>query len=702
MKIKLDENLGNRGADILRVAGHGPARGTKRAGTRNDRSRRSSVRGQTDNGLSVVSLFTGAMGLDLGLEEAGFRTAVAVESNPDATATIRSNRPRIPVIEQPISQVTTAEILETAGLEAGKVTLVAGGPACQSFSTAGKREALGSASGSLIYEFVRVVKEARPEFFLMENVRGLLSSAVLHRPLNRRGPGHPPLRDEEELGSAFRKVTGLLGELGYYVVFDVLNAADFGVAQTRQRLVLIGSRDGRPVTMPTPSHGEDGRGNRPGWRTLREALAGVQGGEGECVQFVPSRRRYLAHVPLGGNWRDLPEEMRAEALGGAHRSWGGRTGFLRRLSWDRPCPTLNADPDHKATALCHPDKLRPLSVLEYARVQGFPDGWVVVGTVKSKYRQLGNAVPVELGRALGTAVVRARYGRRRSGPLGEVECHDLGLLDRLSARLRTRLNPPRMREGSEGGTCGEWRGGRPAWRDDASAYVPGHLIGAVGKAKTASKVTRKLREAYGTPDLGNYREPVDELFFILLSQRTTGPSYERVFAKFKEWAGDWGTLRGKAVGRIARVIARAGLGKQKAQHVVGIVERLHAEFGRITLEPLRGQSDTETEAFLTSLPGVGVKTAKCVMLFSLDREVLPVDGHVARVAKRVGLVDPSASRARTHEVLEEVVPRKLRFDFHVNAVVHGRTLCKARDPKCGECPVRRVCCHWDSGRSDSH
>ena len=306
----------------------------------NGRSRRSSVRAQADNRLSVVSLFTGAMGLDLGLEEAGFRTAVAVESNSDATATIRSNRPRIPIIERPISQVTTAEILKTAGLKAGDVTLVAGGPACQSFSTAGKREALGGKFGSLIYEFIRVVKEARPEFFVMENVRGLLSSAVVHRPLNLRGPGHPPLTDEEELGSAFRKVTGLLETLNYYVVFDVLNAADFGVAQTRQRLVLIGSRDGKPVTMPTPSHGEGGRGNRPAWRTLREALNGIRGEGTDCVQFVPSRRRYLAQVPPGGNWRDLPEKMRAEALGGAHRSWGaGRGSCVVCLGTDRARPS---------------------------------------------------------------------------------------------------------------------------------------------------------------------------------------------------------------------------------------------------------------------------------------------------------------------------------------------------------------------------
>ena len=161
-------------------------------------------------------------------------------------------------------------MLETAGLRKGEVTLVAGGPACQSFSTAGNRKALESSDGSLTYEFMRVVREAQPEFFLMENVRGLLSSAVIHRPLNRRGPGHPTLSEDEELGSAFRKITGLIGALGYYVVFDVLNAANFGVAQTRQRLVLIGCRDGRPLTMPTPSHGKNGRGKLPAWRTLRK------------------------------------------------------------------------------------------------------------------------------------------------------------------------------------------------------------------------------------------------------------------------------------------------------------------------------------------------------------------------------------------------------------------------------------------------
>ena len=647
---------------------------------------------RSDEGLTVVSLFTGAMGLDLGLEQAGFQTVVAVESDPDAAATIRKNRPNIPVIGRQIEAVPSHEILERAGLEVGAATLLAGGPACQSFSTAGKRESLATRSGLLIDDFIRAVRDIQPEFFLMENVRGLLSAAIEHRPLNRRGPGYPPLKEEEELGSAFREVARRLMTLNYYVVFTVLNAADYGVPQARQRLVLIGSRDGKPVSMPVPSHSKDGEGNRLPWPTLRDALAGIREGPGEGLQFVPSRRRYLCHVPPGGNWRDLPEDMQADALGGAYTSWGGRTGFLRRLSWDRPSPTLNTDPDHKATALCHPDDVRPLTVREYAQIQGFPHNWQVAGNIRSRYRQLGNAVPIRLSKALGEAIRAVMRRRPNRKAQGRIECHDLALLDSLVRRRRTRLNPPRMWEHPELGVD-EWDDGKPALRDDGSAYVPPFLSSAVGKAKVAKRVTTKLRERYGTPDLGNYDDPVDELFFILLSLRTTEPSYERVFVRFKEWASDWNTLLGKTVTQVADVIGDAGLGRQKAKHVIKIVNRLQAEFGRVTLKPIEARSDVDVLEFLTALPGVGVKTAKCVMLFSMGRQVLPVDAHVARVAKRIGLVDTSASGRHTHEVLEAVVPRGSRFDFHVNVVAHGRTVCRARNPKCGECPIKRTCAH---------
>ena len=436
-----------------------------------------------DGGLVAVSLFSGAMGLDLGLERAGFQTRVAVESDPDAAATVRANRPDVHVFERPIEKVGTAEILEKAEVGVGELDLVAGGPACQSFSTAGKRRSLGDALGRLFYQFMRVVDEARPRFFLMENVRGLLSAAVRHRPLAERGAGHPPLAPDEELGSAFEEMTTRLEESGYYVVFDVLNAADFGVAQTRQRLVIIGSRDGVRLSMPTPTHDAGPAPGLPPWKTLEKALRGLHEDEPEYIAFVPSRREYFRDVPAGGNWRDLPEKARADALGSAGDSWGGRTGFFRRLSWDAPSPTLNTSPDYKATALCHPGEVRPLSVGEYARVQGFPDDWAVNGSTRAKYRQLGNAVPVELAAALGHAV-RDASGRRRSpSRCGRVECPNLDLLNSLSARHRTRFNPPRMRGEETREAMAEWRGGKGPLKDDATRYTPARLSGAVGKKK---------------------------------------------------------------------------------------------------------------------------------------------------------------------------------------------------------------------------
>ena len=375
------------------------------------------------------------------------------------------------------------------------------------------------------------------------------------------------------------------------------------------------------------------------------------------------------------------------------QSWGGRSGFFRRLSWDRPSPTLNTNPDYKATTLCHPDEPRPLSVREYARIQGFPDDWVLYGSRREKYKQLGNAVPVDLAAALGEAILNVFGGRADHRRLGRVECWNLSLLNALSSRERTYLNPPRMRGEETEEQVEKWRDGKASVRNDAARYTPTHLSGAVGKTRIVKNVVGKLREVYGSPDLGNYEDPLDELFFILLSQRTTGPSYERVFVRFREWVSDWETLPKRTVRQVAKVIGPAGLGRQKAKHVVEIANVLCAEFGRVTLEPLVEKSDAEVQAFLASLPGVGVKTAKCVMLFSMGRNVLPVDSHVARIAERVGLVDRFASKTRTHEVLEAVVPSELRLDFHVSGVAHGRALCRERNPKCEECPIRHICCY---------
>jgi len=217
------------------------------------------------------------------------------------------------------------------------------------------------------------------------------------------------------------------------------------------RLIFIGSRDGEDVFLPRPTHAKGGKG-RPAWVTLRKGLATLKDPRPEFLPFADGRRKLLRQLKAGQNWSDLPARLHEEALGGAFDSWGGRCGFCRRLAWDDPSPTLTTDPRGRATTLCYPAKTRPLSVREYARLQQFPDNWELAGETSSKYQQLGNAVPVGLGHAIGRALLaaaaktdRAGKGRKRKVHGGGVTCVDAGLAERLKTRKKTLLNPPKFR-----------------------------------------------------------------------------------------------------------------------------------------------------------------------------------------------------------------------------------------------------------------
>ena len=177
----------------------------------------------------------------------------------------------------------------------------------------------------------------------MENVKGILSAAVRHRPLNKRGPGWPPLSHDEELGSALRIIRRELANLGYYVIFGLLNCADYGVPQKRYRVVFIGSRDGELIELPKPTHAESANG-KPQWLTLRHALEDLKEKKPEFIEFSPVRLGFLKQLRAGQNWTDLPKKLQRKALGAAYISWGGRCGFCRRLAWAAPSPTLTTAP----------------------------------------------------------------------------------------------------------------------------------------------------------------------------------------------------------------------------------------------------------------------------------------------------------------------------------------------------------------------
>ena len=330
----------------------------------------------------VISLFSGAMGLDIGLAKAGLNVVVGQDFDPACVATMRANGHR--VLSGDIREIDEADLLDLAGLAQGEPFLVCGGPPCQPFSTAGKRLGINDPRGSLFMDFIRMIDYIRPRFFIMENVKGLMSAPLKHTPLAERDKNDPA----QQLGTVLDVILSEFNKLGYKTVYGVLDAVNYGVPQFRERFVLIGSRDNEDIFLPFPTHFQMHQDPKYRWRTLSK-----------------DRLAYLRLVPEGGNWRDLPEDIRKEAMGGAYESGGGKVGFYRRLSYSQPSPTLVTSPVQKATMMCHPTQNRPLSIREYARIQQFPDGWKFMGTNAAKYRQIGNAVPVGLALALGKAVL---------------------------------------------------------------------------------------------------------------------------------------------------------------------------------------------------------------------------------------------------------------------------------------------------------
>lgn len=326
-----------------------------------------------------IELFAGAGGLALGMSKAGFKHVLLNEIDHDACQTLLQNRPEWHVAEGDIHRLDFKKYH-------GQIDLLTGGFPCQAFSYAGNKGGFEDTRGTLFFELARAVKEVQPKVFMCENVKGLAS---------------------HDGGRTLKVIKQAIDELGYRLVEPrVLQAIKYQVPQKRERLILIAIRkdlaDRVGFCWPSPYRRI---------MTMRDALfAGelfptdVPQSPGQ--QYPEKKRRVLAMVPMGGYWRDLPVEVQKEYMGGSYELEGGKTGMARRLSLDEPSLTLTCSPAQKQTERCHPTETRPLTVREYARVQTFPDDWQFAGRMASQYKQIGNAVPVNLAWAIGRALVR--------------------------------------------------------------------------------------------------------------------------------------------------------------------------------------------------------------------------------------------------------------------------------------------------------
>lgn len=329
--------------------------------------------------FTSIELFAGGGGLAIGLEKAGFRNVLLNEFDHDACETLRRNRSHWNVVEGDIHELDFTPYRN-------KVDFLSGGFPCQAFSYAGKRLGFEETRGTLFFEMARAVKEIRPKVFMGENVKGLL---------------------EHDNGRTMTTIKNVIAELGYTLVEPrVMRALQYDVPQKRERLILIAIRnDIAPfVEFKWPSVCSE-------IRTLHDAFfAGdlydtdVPVSEGQL--YPEQKKQVMRLVPEGGDWRNLPEDVARAYMKGSYNLGGGKTGMARRLSMSEPSLTLTCAPAQKQTERCHPWETRPLTIREYARIQTFPDEWVFCGSLTSKYKQIGNAVPVNLSWAIGRSLIR--------------------------------------------------------------------------------------------------------------------------------------------------------------------------------------------------------------------------------------------------------------------------------------------------------
>ncbi len=330
--------------------------------------------------IKSIELFAGAGGLALGLEEAGFEHIGLIEWDKSAAETLIKNRPKWNVLNEDVEKVAERDLEQEFGVKKYELDLLSGGAPCQSFSYAGKRLGLDDVRGTMFYHYATFLHKLQPKMFLFENVRGLLT---------------------HDKGRTYRTILGIFEDEGYITTHQILNAWDYAVPQKRERLITVGIRkdlaDKISFSFPKPHI------YKP---ILRDVKLDVHPSSEECASYSDYKARVFALVPAGGYWRDIDPEIAKEYMKTCWYMGGGRTGILRRISLDEPCLTVLTNPGMKQTDRCHPLEVRPFSYRENARIQTFPDDWEFCGRLSERYKQVGNAVPVNLAKDIGIEIIK--------------------------------------------------------------------------------------------------------------------------------------------------------------------------------------------------------------------------------------------------------------------------------------------------------
>tara|TARA_X000000368_G_scaffold414481_1_gene404414 strand:- start:3739 stop:4557 length:819 start_codon:yes stop_codon:yes gene_type:complete len=257
-----------------------------------------------------------------------------------------------------------------------KVDLLTGGVPCQSFSQAGLRKGLEDSRGDLMLKFIDILNLVKPKLFMIENVKGLLT---------------------HNNGETIKKIIATINENDLYnITYKCLDASKYDVPQKRERVFIVGVLKSlnRSFEFPKESINK---------KILKDVLINVPISNG--LKYNQRKQELFKMIPQGGCWINLPENLQKEYLGNSYNSGGGKRGILHRLSMEKPSLTLLCTPSQKQTERCHPLEDRPLTIREYARIQTFDDDYEFSGSVNSQYKQIGNAVPVELAKHMGKSLI---------------------------------------------------------------------------------------------------------------------------------------------------------------------------------------------------------------------------------------------------------------------------------------------------------